>query len=127
MSWLRTSSDPAARRPPGSRRALLVIKVNMSRDTAAVVVTGELDLTTRPMLAEHLAPLLMARPRRLVLDMAGTRFMDCGSARMIVTAGQFLPSGRLTIRRPSPPVRRVLKLTGLDADCQIEAYPEERP
>jgi anti-anti-sigma factor len=105
----------------------LVIEVNMSQDAAAIVVTGELDLTTRPVLAERLALVLVARPRRLVVDMAGTRFVDCGSARLIVTAGQFLPSGRLTIRRPSPPVRRVLELTGLDADCEIEADPKERP
>ena len=99
----------------------------MSQDAAAVVVTGELDLTTRPVLAEHLAQVLATGPRRLVLDMAGTRFMDCGSARLIVTAGQFLPSRRVTIRRPSPPVRRVLELAGFDADCEIEADPEERP
>jgi len=85
------------------------------------VITGELDLTTRPVLAEHLSAVLRTGPRRLVLDMSGTTFMDCGSARLIVSAGRFLPDARrLIIRRPSPPVRRVLGLTGLDADCQIE-------
>jgi anti-anti-sigma factor len=99
----------------------MVIKVEVSQDTTTVVITGELDLTTRPALAERLSPILLARPRWLVLDMAGTCFMDCGSARLIVSAAQFLPEGRRPIiRHPSRAVRRVLELTGLDAECEIE-------
>jgi len=40
---------------------------------------------------------------------------------MIVATGRSLPPGRrLVIRRPSPAVRRILELTGLDAQCEIE-------
>ncbi len=86
-----------------------------------MTVTGELDLTTRPVLAERLSAVLGHRPRRLVLDMAGADFMDCGSARVVAGAGRFLPDGgRLVIRHPSPVVRRVLELTGYDASCEIE-------
>jgi anti-anti-sigma regulatory factor len=47
--------------------------------------------------------------------------MDCGSARLIVAAGRWLPGGgRPVIRRPRPGVRRILELTGLDAECEIE-------
>lgn len=99
--------------------------MEVSQEEVTVVITGELDLTSRPVLAdylsEHLSAVLRARPRRLILDMSGTSFIDCGSARLIASAARFLPDGRrLIIRRPSPPVRRVLGLTGLDADCQIE-------
>jgi anti-sigma B factor antagonist len=98
-----------------------VIEVEMTQDAATMVITGELDLTTRPVLIERLAPVLRSRPGRLVLDMAGTGFMDAGSARLILAAGQFLPDGsRLIVRRPSPAVRRVLELTGLDTACEIE-------
>ena len=98
-----------------------MIEVKLRQDTATVVITGELDLTTRPVLADRLSPVLLIRPRRLVMDMAGTGFIDCGSARLILSAGRFLPEGgRLIIRRPSPVVRRVLELTGLDAGCDIE-------
>jgi anti-anti-sigma factor len=120
MTWLYSPSDPPARHLAGSREALLAIKVDVSQATATVVVTGELDLTTRSVLAERLALVLQTRPRRLILDMAGTRFMDCGSARLITSAGQLLPSGRLTIRHPSSAVRRVLELTGFGAECEIE-------
>ena len=63
----------------------------MSQDTTTVVITGELDLTTRWVLAERLSLILGTRPRRLVLDMAGTGFMDCGSARLIASAARFCP------------------------------------
>ena len=85
-----------------------------------MVVTGDLDLITRPVLVERLSAVLDARPRRLVLDLAGAGFMDCGSARVVASAARFLPEGRLIIRRPSPMVRRVLELTGYAAGCEIE-------
>ena len=122
MTWLHSPSDPPARRPAGPPGAVVAIEVEVSQDTATIVITGELDLTTRPALAECLSLILPTRPRRLILDLAGTGFIDCGSARLIVSAGRFLPDGRrLIIRRPSRAVRRVLELTGFDADCQIEA------
>ena len=121
MTWLYFPSDPPAYRPSGRQGPLMVIEVDVSQDTTTVVITGELDFTTRPVLAERLSLILRARPRRLVLDMAGTCFMDCGSARLIVSAAQFLPEGRRPIiRHPSRAVRRVLELTGLDAECEIE-------
>jgi anti-anti-sigma factor len=121
MTWLYFPSDPPAYRPSGRQGTLVVIEVDVSQDTTTVVITGELDFTTRPVLAERLSLILRARPRRFVLDMAGTCFMDCGSARLIVSAAQFLPEGRRPIiRHPSRAVRRVLELTGLDAECEIE-------
>jgi anti-anti-sigma factor len=121
MTWLYFPSDPPAYRPSGRQGTLMVIEVDVSQDTTTVVITGELDFTTRPVLAERLSLILRARPRRFVLDMAGTYFMDCGSARLIVSTAQFLPEGRRPIiRHPSRAVRRVLELTGLDAECEIE-------
>ena len=116
MTGLLSSSDPSAR----PYRAL-AIEVEMNRDTVTVVIAGELDLVTRPVLAEHLSLVVRSRPRRLILDMSRADFLDCGSARMIASAARFLPDGgRLVIRRPSRVVRRVLGLTGFDAGCEIE-------
>ena len=92
-----------------------------SQGTTTIVVTGELDVVTMPFLAAQLALAARDRPGRLVFDLSGTHFMDCGSARLIAAAGQRLPGGgRPVIRRPAPGVRRVLQLTGLDAHCEIE-------
>jgi anti-anti-sigma factor len=97
------------------------VDVDVGPGTTTVFISGELDLVTMPFLSEHLALILKAQPGRLVLDMARTDFLDCGSARMIIATGRSLPAGRRpVIRRPSPGVRRILELTGLDANCEIE-------
>ena len=99
----------------------VTIEVEARPGTTTIVVRGELDLVTMPVLAAQLALALRDRPGRLVFDLSGTRFMDCGSARLIAAAGRWLPDGgRPVIRHPRPGVRRVLELTGLDAHCEIE-------
>jgi anti-anti-sigma factor len=121
MTWLDFPSDPPAHCPARAPGAQVVIEVDVSQDTATVVITGDLDLITGPVLAERLPAVLGTRPQRLVLDLAGCGFMDCGSARLVASAGKFLPDGgRLIIRSPSPPVRRVFELTGFDVGCEIE-------
>ena len=99
----------------------VTIEMETRPGVATIVVKGELDLVTMPYLATRLTAALRDRPGRLVFDLSGTYFMDCGSARLIAGAGQRLPGGgRPVIRRPGPGVRRVLELTGLDAHCEIE-------
>lgn len=99
----------------------VTIEVETRPGVTTVVVKGELDLVTMPYLAAQLALAIRDRPGRLVFDLSGTHFMDCGSARLIASARQRLPGGgRPVIRRPGPGVRRVLELTGLDAHCEIE-------
>jgi anti-sigma B factor antagonist len=99
----------------------VTIEVEARPGVTTVVVKGELDLVTMPYLAARLALAVRDRPGRLVFDLGGTHFMDCGSARLIAAAGQRLPGGgRPVIRRPGPGVRRILELTGLDAHCEIE-------
>ena len=97
------------------------IEVEARPGVTTVVVKGELDLVTMPYLAARLALAVRDRPGRLVFDLAGAHFMDCGSARLIATSGHWLPgSPRPVIRRPRPGVRRILELTGLGALCEIE-------
>ena len=100
---------------------LATIEVEARPGTTTIVIRGDLDLATMPFLAAQLALAVQDRPGRLVFDLSDTLFMDCGSARLIAAAGQWLPGGgRPVIRRPRPGVRRVLELTGLDARCEIE-------
>ena len=99
----------------------VTIEVEACQGTTTIVVSGELDLVTMPFLTAQLALAVLDRPSRLVFDLSGTRFMDCGSARLITAAGQWLPDGgRPVIRRPRPGVRRMLELTGLGTRCEIE-------
>jgi anti-anti-sigma factor len=129
LRFRRRRSSPAGAplmSGPGSsagpvREGRVTIEVEARPGVTTIVVTGELDLVTMPYLASRLALAARDRPSRLVFDLGGTQFMDCGSARLIAGAGQWLPGGgRPVIRRPGPGVRRILELTGLDAHCEIE-------
>jgi anti-anti-sigma factor len=110
---------PDAAGPASKSRA--TIEVEACPGITTIVVTGELDLVTMPFLAAQLAVATRDDPARLVFDLGGTHFIDCGSARLIASAGRWLPGrARPVIRRPGPGVRRVFELTGLDAHCEIE-------
>ena len=87
--------------------------------TTTVFIRGELDMVTMPVLAEFLARVRHASAGRLVLDLAGTTFMDCASARLLVTAG-VSGAARPVVRHPTAMIYRILELTGLDALCEIE-------
>jgi anti-anti-sigma factor len=121
MTWFDSASGLADNCPAGPPPGLATFEATFSRGTATLVIIGELDLNTMPLLSECLSLVLRRKPRRLVVDMARTGFMDCGSARLITGAVRSLPdAGQLVIRHPSPVVRRVLELTTLDADCEIQ-------
>jgi anti-anti-sigma factor len=103
------------------RPGQVAIEVEARPGATTILIRGELDLVTLPVLAEELAMAGRDRPERLVFDLAGTHFIDCGAARLIAGSGAWLRDGRRpVIRRPGPGVRRVLRLTGLDACCEIE-------
>jgi anti-anti-sigma factor len=89
--------------------------------TATVVIRGELDPTTTPLLCRHLAQIRRGGPRRLVLDLSGVGYMDCATARLIARTALFLPEGRRpVVQRASPLVLRVLELTGVAAHCEVD-------
>jgi anti-anti-sigma factor len=99
----------------------VAIEVSAGPHDTTVFIRGELDLVAAAILDEQLKLAVSNKPERLILDMAGTDFMDCGSARLIAAARSSLPAGGdLIIRQPSRVVRRLLELTGLDDYCEVE-------
>jgi anti-sigma B factor antagonist len=92
---------------------------------AVITLGGELDLTNAPALDhavdDALARLCERPPARLILDMAGVKFLDVAAARVIATAAQAWPGPRpIVIRDPSPIVRRLLEVSGLSAELRLE-------
>jgi anti-anti-sigma factor len=106
--------------PPGAPAPPLTIETRLTAGTATVVIRGELDIATTPLLAERLAEILGRSPQRLAFDMTQVVFVDCAAIRLVVGAGQLLPGGRRSVIRPSAPVLRILDLTGMDIYCDVE-------
>jgi anti-anti-sigma factor len=82
---------------------------------ATFVVRGELDIATMDRLIEAVVPDAV-RGAHLVLDLSSLEFMDGSGIRALTEILSAIgPAGRLIIRRPSRPVRRVLEIVGADA------------
>lgn len=86
----------------------LAVEVDMADGIATVRPHGDLDLCVRDALADRLAKVAEKNPDLLVIDLAGVTFLDCGTAAVIFSMAQQMPSGRKPILRSACPlVRRV--------------------
>ncbi len=90
---------------------------------AVVAIRGELDAYSAPSLEEEVSKLLADEVSDLVFDLSETRFLDSSGLRAILTAQRRLADreGRLALRGPSEPVRRLLDITGLTDHFIIES------
>ena len=81
--------------------------------TPVIVVSGELDMSNAHRLEAAVDEVVAAHPPRLVFDVSELRFMD--SAGLAVLLGAASKVEQIELRDPTPPVRRVVELTGLES------------
>ena len=82
-----------------------------------IAVSGELDMSNANRLEEVVEDAVAAGPEKLIFDLRGLRFMDsAGIAVLLRAAGKVAV---IELREPSPPVRRVLELTGLEGVLSV--------
>ena len=83
-----------------------------------LVVVGEIDAHTAPMLSEAITA--DERPD-LELDMTAIEFIDSSGLRVLILAHQNLEGrgGILQITNPSPPVKRLFEISGVDEYLSI--------
>lgn len=105
-----------------SRSARVLVDIRWHGDQATVVVHGEIDFFTAPALSARLGEVIdVAKPRRLILDLADVPFLDCAGARAIAGVRAALPECCQVVLcslRPSP--RRVFQITGLWQGCVVD-------
>lgn len=104
------------------------ISVRRGDGCIVVAVRGECDILTAPLLRERLLE-LAGQSARMVVDLSGLEFLDCAGLRALLVGRRCveLLGGALVITAPSPPVTRVLQLTGLDRDLTIVPGAETAP
>ena len=78
----------------------------------ALEVVGDIDYSTAGQLAEAID----GREGDVVIDVAGVGFIDSSGIRALIASQQGLEarSSTLTIRNPSPAVRRLFQLSSLE-------------
>jgi anti-anti-sigma factor len=99
------------------------LRVDLDHDDVGVVVkvAGELDPQTSPLLDRAVQRVLLSGYPSVVLDLRDVDFVDSAGLRVLVGSHTELSRHhrRLCLRAPSPPVRRVLDLTGLTDVLEI--------
>jgi anti-anti-sigma factor len=90
----------------------LQIDTHLDQSGAQVVaLSGELDSSSAASLQERIGTIAPQSAQRLIFDLAGLRFMD--SAGIAVLLGTAEKVSSVSLRKPSPIIRRVLEITGL--------------
>jgi anti-anti-sigma factor len=91
--------------------------------TAVVRLRGGLDISVRPLLTELLGTLAARRIDRLELDLHAVSYLDCAAAGLLVELARVMlpPGSQPVILVASPPMRRLLVLSGLDEKCLLQA------
>lgn len=95
------------------------------------LLDGEIDHHTSSRLrAEIDSALYLHKPRTLVLDFQDVTFMDSSGIGLIMGRYKILQSlgGDIVLLRPTPPIKRILKLAGMERlavirqEMEKEAY-----
>jgi anti-anti-sigma factor len=84
-----------------------------------VVLAGELDSSNAATLQERVASIPSQPAQPLIFDLTGLRFMD--SAGIAVLIGAAAKASSMSLRNPSPIIRRVLEATGLSGVLSIQS------
>ena len=94
-----------------------------SEGEVIVVVQGEIDLATAPLLFEKLAEQIPEVTTRLVLDLEEVPFVDSIGLGVLARIFKRLRHGGadLVLRRPSPQVAKVLQVSGLDQVFTVQS------
>ncbi len=97
------------------------LKLDVSENPAVVSADGQIDAHTAPSLEEALDG--MAAEVTVSLDLSQVTFIDSSGLRVIVRTHKRLAEtgGQLVIAEPSEPVMRLLDITGLTSELEIES------
>lgn len=115
-----------------SPTAFDVRKEQLDDGISAVSVRGELDMNTAPRLQQELDELLTDAEASIMLDLCECEFIDSTGIALIVRSWQRLDreaggegEGRLVLCSHNHQVRRLLKITGVDASISMHEQREE--
>lgn len=86
----------------------------MHESAATVVLEGQVDLVSAEEFEECLKRCHDAGCSFITVDMSLVTFLDSVGLRVLLSPLRYLPLESLVVRAPSPQVKRLLQLTGLE-------------
>lgn len=104
-----------SRSSPSSHPEWLEVEVALVGDHPTVVLSGELDMASAPLLRRHLEP-VVARGGDVVIDLAGVDFLGCAGLAVLMDAARGLAErgGRLRLRSARPIIATTIAILGLE-------------
>lgn len=88
---------------------------------AGLVLVGELDMATVPLLRAAVHDAADSQDRRIAIDMSEVAFMDSSGLRELISLHR--SGAAFTLRNPSRPVTQILELTQSSGVFEIEVDP----
>ncbi|MGY0022557.1 STAS domain-containing protein [Streptomyces sp. cg35] len=101
---------------PDGPHGSLVCATTDGPEGPVVSLTGDLDYETAPELLASVTALCAPAGTTVTLDLSGVRFFDSGGINVLLRARTALQErgAELAVRRLSPVVERIFRITGLD-------------
>ena len=99
------------------------MEVKTTEHGMLALLSGDIDHHSAAyMRAQIDAQLLQSRPQCLILDFSGVTFMDSSGIGLIMGRYRSVSQwgGRVIVRDPSPQLKRVMKLAGIQKIAAIE-------
>jgi anti-sigma B factor antagonist len=92
------------------------IDVEGGSRTTIVRLSGDIDVYNSPRVGQDLDQVIRAGFVTIVLDLEGLRFIDSSGLGVVVRAAKQArdAGGQILLRRPTPSIRKVLEITGLE-------------
>jgi anti-sigma B factor antagonist len=90
--------------------------VRVSAEAYVLEVGGELDLYTAPRLSSQMGEIIALGATSLVVDLTETTFVDSTALHVLLDAKKRIlaEGGDLVVVCPSPHIRRIFEVTGVD-------------
>lgn len=104
-----------------------VVETQITGLAVTLVLSGELDLMSSPMLEQALESAYASNPELIVVDLRGLEFMDSTGLHRLVAAQQHAAQSgqRFGVVRGGEQVQRLFDLTGIAELLTIVDTPEE--
>lgn len=92
----------------------MALKMNPSVEgsTARLELMGEVDGSSAPAVREAVDKLLSSSPQTLILQVEQLTFMSSAGLRVLIFAKQKLPTLKIYVVKPQPPIIDTLRKTG---------------
>jgi len=99
-----------------------ILSVQAGSDGAGqplIRIAGDLDISSVDALREAVGAATAAAPEHITFDLSELRFMDSAGISVLLGAARDVPG--VTLLKPTPPVKRVIELTGLTDVLEVRS------